>query len=1139
MKKSLKWGSFFSKKTQISLIPRILSLIALFLCTSFTANASINARAEKTITVNFKNVPLSNVITQIEKQTDYLFVYGETAVDMKRIVSINVKNSKVEDVLKTVFGGTSIVFEIEGKNIVLKKESGTLKSLTGQAGRKVTGFITDEAGEAIIGASVMVKGSKAGTVTDINGKFSLDVSDQSTLTVSYIGYISTDVKVGAQKTLSLNLKQDSKNLDEVVVVGYGTQRKENLTGAVGTITASKLANRPVTSVQNALQGLTPGLTVLNRPGDVGNDIASITVRGRTNLQAPGPLVIIDGVPVSSREFATLSANDIESMSVLKDASSASIYGSRAANGVILVTTKKGATGRMSVELSSSYGVQSPTRLSEYLGSADYARLYNEAMVNAGKKPKFSDDVIKKFQSGENPDLYPNTNWYDEALAKNPIYKDIQVAINGSTKLSRVYLSLGAMNQESLVKAKDLTRYSLRLNTETQVLPILKIGTNTSYIKQDMNRNGDMNWVALNRLVPTMVSRHSDGSWGTINAGTADATLAKENVLRNVSEGSKAWDKDYVIQTSVNAKFNPFKGLTINALGSLKYDNRMGWTFTNELPALVNFITKQPIASTAVTPNEMKETWRRRQEAMLQVYAEYERTIDKHAFKIMSGASQESNIYRSIFAGRKRFQNNELGTVSAGSSLAEDMTTNFKDYENVDVPGNTSINVEWAMRSFFGRMNYAYAGKYLLEGNLRIDESSRFHPDYRKATFPSVSAGWRVSEESFMKDLRWLNNMKIRTSWGVLGNQDNVAPGNYFALLNTGYAYNFEGSPVDGIWQSQGTNIQASWEKVYMKNIGLDLSLWNGMLDFSADYFIKTTNDILLNGRAPKTYGLDVPTVNVGSTENKGIEISINHNNSIGKDFKYNVSLNLASYKNKILNLGNDQERISSYWIEKVGESVGSFYGYQADGLFADAADVKSHAFQTASTKPGDIKYRDQNGDNKIDANDRVVIGNDVPLLNYGFSLGASYKQFDFSIQTYGVANVKVYLDNEVSQSFFNGAGVKSYHLNRWTTENPNPNAAYPRLLITADGKQNYSNNSSFWLYDASFLRIRSLSLGYSLTKSMTDMLGMQSARFYVSSNNPFTFMFDKRLTDYDPEMGSGRGGYPGVKTWVVGLNVKF
>lgn len=1119
---------------RVGLLPVVL--ITCFAGISYAGPVIGQDVLKKRITLTADQQQMKNILRQISKRADVKFVYISPKVPDHKKVSITVNNEELKDVLDKLLHPLAIRYEVVDNQIILKalpaiaEPAGRIRSGDVSIPKAIAGKVVDEKGDPMSGVSVTVKGTQRGASTADDGSFTIEASQGDMLEFSMVGYKITTVVVGAGENIKVTMQPDATGIGEVVVIGYGTQKKANLTGAINSVDAAKLANRPVTSVQNALQGIAPGLTVLNRPGDVGNDVATITVRGRTNLTSPGPMIIIDGIPATTRELAALNPNDIANLSVLKDASSASIYGSRAANGVILVTTKKGTSDKLSIDVNASYGIQSPTRIPEYLGATDYAKLFNEAMKNAGKQPKYSDEAIQKFASGSDKDLYPNTDWYDQALVKNPAYKEVQVGISGSSKTTRFYLSLAALNQESLVQNKDYSRYTLRLNTESQVLPILKIGSNIAFIKSDFDtKGGELNWVSLNRMVPTMVGRHSDGTWGTINGGSADATLAKDNPLRNMAEAGKRWNRDHNIQTAINATLTPMKGLTVTGLASLKYDNRQGWIFINELAPLVNFITKATMPSTAVTPNEMQERWSRQQSFLVQGYAEYEKRIQDHSAKLMVGASQESNITRSIYAGRKRFPTNDLGTVGAGSSAPEDISSG----------ANTSSNVEWAIRSYFGRFNYAYAGKYLLEANLRIDKSSRFHPDYRTATFPSFSAGWRLSEEGFMKSISWLNDLKLRASWGILGNQDNVAPGNYFALLNTGYAYNFDGTSVDGVWQSQGTNIKASWEKVHMTNYGLDVSLWNGLLNITADYFIKTTKDILLNRRAPATYGLTAPTFNLGSTENKGIELLVSHNNSIGKDFSYNLSFNFTKVNNTILNLGDDKQRISSYWIEKVGESVGSFYGYQAMGLFKDAADVTGSAFQSASTKPGDIKYKDQNKDNKIDANDRVILGNDVPSFTYGFSLGASYKGFDISALLYGVAKVKVYLDNEASFSFFNGAGVKSLHLQRWTTENPDPNAAYPRVLISADGTHNYNNISSFWLFNGAYLRVRNLSLGYTIPAGIAKKAAMQSARIYVAANNPFTIMADKRLSDYDPEVPSGRGGYPGIKTWVIGVNVKF
>lgn len=1098
---------------------------AIILVTCMQVSANVYAQKTK-LTLKAENTQLARILKLIEKKTDLRFVYSSDVLPAGKRVTLNVRETPLDDVMKTLLDDTGLKFKMLSDNLVAIAPSHTvITDIT------VKGKVTDAAGMPLVGVSIMIEHTTKGTVTNENGEYQLQAPGTARLVFTYIGYLAKTIAIDSKTQLNIVLEEDTKGLNEVVVVGYGTQKRASMTGAVATISTEQITQRPVTSIQNALQGLTPGLTVLNRPGDVGSDVGTMTIRGRTNLGAPGPLVIIDGIPASNRELASLNPSDIESMSVLKDASSAAIYGARAANGVLLITTKRGKEGKMAIDLNASYGWQSPTRIPNYLGSADYASLYNEALTNAGKQPRFTNEEISKFADGSDPDLYPNTDWYDQALKKNPSYKDLQMGITGGQANTQYYIGVGYFNQESLVPNKNMNRYTIRTNISSQVLPVLNVGANISFLKQDLDtKGGELNWVSLNRLVPSMVARHSDGSWGTVNGGNLDATLAKDNVLRNVSEGGRGWTRNQVIQTALNATLTPLKGLVIKGLGSLKYNNDLDNRFWNELPPLINFITKDPIASTAVTPNEMQENWARRQELLLQAYAEYERSFGKHNAKIMIGASQESNELRNARVGRKRFPNNSATTVGLGAGGSE----------NIGADANRSTAEEWALRSYFGRVNYDYKGKYLLEANMRLDLSSRFDPDYRLAKFPSVSAGWRISEEPFMRNINWLNNLKLRGSWGILGNQDNVAIGNYYDRLSTGYAYNFEDTPLDGVWQSTGTNKLASWEEVNMTDFGLDFTLFNGMLDATADFYVKKTNGILLPQTVNDIYALGAPAVNAGSTRNTGIELMLNHSNKIGKDFQYHVSVNLSHIRNKITYLGEGiTQRPPGLWIERVGESVGSFFGWEAMGLFKDQKDVDDHAQQSASTQAGDIKYKDQNGDGRIDADDRVILGNDVPWINYGGSIGASWKGFSFEMLVYGAADVKVYLDAEASYSFFNGAGVKELHLKRWTEANPDPNAAYPRLLISADGKHNYDNRSSFWLFDASYLRIRSLNFGYTLPEKLIAKAGMKQARLFVTANNPFTFMMDNRLTDYDPEMGSGRGSYPGIKTWAVGMNLRF
>jgi TonB-linked SusC/RagA family outer membrane protein len=579
---------------------------------------------------------------------------------------------------------------------------------------------------------------------------------------------------------------------------------------------------------------------------------------------------------------------------------------------------------------------------------------------------------------------------------------------------------------------------------------------------------------------------------------------------------------------VNATLTPIKGLDISGQFSYNYYNSFDGSFINETAAIPNFLTGALLNSTITSPNSHSESWNNYSNLLAQLTASYEKNIGNHYGKLLAGTSFEDNNSRYISVTRKSYITNELNSINAGST----------DPLNTDASGGIAAN---AFQSVFGRFNYAYDDKYLFESSLRIDRSSKFAPGHREGVFPSLSGAWRISQEDFMQSVNWISELKIRGSWGKLGNISNVGNYDFYDGLSTGTAGILDGIKQDGTYPGKLANPNLSWEKVTMTNVGLDLGLFKNKLSIQLDAYDRMTNGILLvNPSLPDEAGLDGanrPSANLAKVQNKGIELSLTHNNQIG-DFKYSIGGNFSRIWNKVVDLAGTGDQINSPWINRVGEPIGSFYMLEADGLFGNAADVASHAVQSTATKAGDIKYKDQNGDGKIDSDDRIVVGSDVPYITYGLNITASYKNFDFSLLGQGVTDVKVYLDAEASQAFFNGAGVKENVLDRWTTANPNPNASYPRLLSSADNSQNLVK-SSFWLFDASYFRIKTISIGYSLPKSLMDKLHIQGIRLYVSSNNPITIKADKRLKDFDPEMASSRVSYPQLKTYSFGLNVSL
>lgn len=1004
---------------------------------------------------------------------------------------------------------------------------------------KVTGTVTSEQGP-VSGATVYVKeNSSIATSTDAEGRYSIDAAAGQTLVFSAIGYQTVEQTVNGA-ILNAMLISSSEDLEEVVIVAFGTQKKENLTGSVATITPKQLQERPVTSMANALQGISPGITVLSRPGEVakGND-AGITVRGRSNLGSPTPMYIIDGIPASATEFSALNPNDISSMSVLKDAASASLYGARAANGVILITTKKGGGDKPVIGFSANYGWQSSTRLPDFANSLEYIELYNRADEHAGRPHTFTDEIINKYRTGEDPDLYPNTDWYKEILNQGAPQREVSLNVTAPGELADYYLGVNYFDRESLSPGRTQNRINIKLNTSSEVVKdLLTVGTNLSFLKQDYDRTGlGMSWVEMGRALPMTVMQHSNGDWGSVSNGTTNATIAGNNQLRRITEGGEGTNRDNYLQVAGNASLTPFEGFSLDGIVSLKYQNGNSWSFDHTMDPVLDFLTGNPLPSTAVTINQMQEYWDKRQELLLQATANYERSFGAHYGKVTAGVSQESNIFRQAYIGRKNFLNNDLETIINGSSNWQDISSDGTGL------ANRTTAEEWSIRSFFGRFNYNYDGKYLFEANTRIDYSSRFAPEVRRAVFPSFSAGWNIDRENFMQNISWLDALKLRGSWGVLGNQSAVAIGNYFNLISISSIYSFDGEAVDGAQQASAVNRGALWEKVYMSNVGIDATFLQGKINLTLDYFEKNTKDILLRPTFLATSGWgEAAFANQGETINKGIEVMLTYNGRIGEEFRYSVSGNLSKINNTILDLGTGRnEMISGLWINRVGGSVGDYYGYKSDGLFTSQEEIDNHPSQSSiagNSKVGDIKYVDVNGDGKLTAEDRTILGNDVPWFNYGFNISASYKNFDLDVLTYGVGGVKTYFSEEAASPFFNGGNIKRTWLNGWTEENNSADADFPRITQIADAQQNYIQ-SDFWLFSGNYFRIRGITLGYTFEQDWMKKAKMSGLRVFASSNNPFTIMADKRLADYDPETGSGRASYPGVKTFSVGVTARF
>ncbi|WP_300604015.1 TonB-dependent receptor [Niabella sp.] len=1114
----------------------IMKLSTFFLFIALQVSAANHA--QEVINLKADNISIQQIFAQIEKQTRYRFYYSSDDLPVGQKFTINIVNAGINQTLSKLLNGTSIKWEVIPKNRIVLTSSEEPVFVSAQY-RQLTGVVRNEAGEAIPMASVNVKGTNRGVVTDKDGNFRIEAAEGDVLEISAIGYATIEISIGSSGNIAVTLKTQAKQIEEVVVVGYGTQKRVNLSGAVNTVNTAQITSRPVTSLTNSLQGIVPGMVILARPGDVGSDIGSINVRGRGNLGTSSPLFVVDGVPVSAGDFARINPADVESISVLKDASASSIYGSRAAYGVILVKTKSGKKGgKAVVNYNGYYGSQKPTVLPHWLGSYDYAILSNEAAQNAGGAAPFSDAQLQKIKDGSALDSFPNNDWYKLALRSSAPITEHQVNVSGGGT-TRYYFSGAFFKQGSLIPNKDLKRYSFRSNVESQVSEKLKIGTNISYVRDDIDsKSGPLSFVSLNRVIPLLVNKQSNGEWGSMNGGKIDATLAADNPVRKLQEGGRNSSAGNRFIGNLTGTFTPVEGLDLNGLFSYNNFNSIADAYLNRMNPIPNFITGAPLNSTAVTVNQLTEDWVNNTSLLSQFTANYEKRIARHFLKLLVGTSYENNKSRALRVIRKNFVNDELNSIDAGSTDPLNTTVTGT------IPGVSTSGIQQnAMFSAFGRLNYSYNETYFLEANFRGDESSRFAPGHRWGYYPSFSGAWRISKEAFMQNIAWLSELKLRGSWGKLGNINNVGNYDFFDGLSSGTVAILDEKQQDGVSPGKLANPNLSWEKVTMTDLGLDVSLFKNKVSLQADWFNKITNDILLTDQSvPAEAGLSsslYPSRNMGKVQNRGVEVSLNYANHIG-GFSYSIGGNFSKIKNKILSLGNadNTDMISGYYINRVGAAVGSFYMYKADGLFVSDDEVAGHAKQFSNTKAGDIKYVDQDGNKQIDANDRVITGNDVPYLTYGANATLGYKNFDFSIIGQGVSGVQVYLENEASQAFFNGAGVKAYVLGRWTSDNPNPNAVYPRVLRSSANAQNLQL-SSFWLFNADYFRIKSLSFGYSLPAAVLERAKIKGLRVYYSSNNPFTFRGDKRMKDFDVEAPSARAAYPQLKSYSIGVNLTF
>ncbi len=1077
------------------------------------------AQSDVSITVMQPSGTIGSVMKAVEQQTGLHFFYNDRDINLSEPLHLELTDASLDKVL-AAFHDKGLSCEVRNGLIVLSRASKHSQSKT----ITIKGKVVDASGEPIMSATVVVLGADGkGAFTDMDGNFEIkDVPADATLRITFVGMTPQEIALNGRTDITITLHEDSELLEEVVVVGYGTQKKVNVVGSIAQVRGDDLTKKSSANLVNALTGMMSGVTVTQRSGAPGKESNSIRVRGIGSFGgSPNPLVLVDGIPGS---ISDVNSSDVESVSVLKDASTAAIYGSRAANGVILITTKKGKGDKVNLSYNGYIGWNSPTALPEFVPTWEYAKLLNEATGT----PTYSEEEIASFRNGSNKDLYAQEDYLHSLFKSNAPQTNHHITINGRTDRMSYYASLGALYQDGLISKNYFTRYDGRTNFTINLSDNLSISANLHALLSERNEpttpGGEdvesMEYIILKALrfpgiKPTKLSTGEYGL-GPEMHGTPLAWIESKSFANN---------RRFSARTNVSLSYKPIKELEMKVIAGMNHNNSESKQFRSSI-TLQNGLT--PGAS-SLNDQMVRDFYK-----TLQSTVNYTSQLGEHGLSALLGYSYEDYSSRYVGAERDKLASNDLPYINVGSP------DNQKGYG-----GGT----EWAMQSVFGRLDYNYASKYLLEITGRYDGSSRFSSHKRYAFFPSAALGWRVSEEDFFKScksLEWISNLKFKVSLGVLGNQEiGVYP--YQTVYDLGLFYPFGNTLHQGAAVTKSTDENLSWESTRTWDAGFESSILNGALTLNVNYFSRTTYDILFapGGSVSKVSGLKVSPINTGTLTNKGIEVEIGHQYVKG-DFSYNLTGNFTYIDNRIKSLGvGDVKQLNGLVGSGnlfIGHPIDIYYGYKTDGVFTDQEDINAWANQkkiNPKSVPGDIRYKDLLGpegkpDGVVDPNyDRTVLGSSIPKYTFSLSGGMGYKGVDFTMQLQGVAGVKGYLNNFAGYAFFQEGNIQRWQAdNRFRPDQPDRYAKYPRLeAIPGTGTAN-TEVSDYWLRDASYLRIKNVQIGYTLPKQWLPQIS--SLRLYLSGDNLYTF--NKYPKGWDPEINTGGAFYPILRTITFGLN---
>ncbi len=1140
----MKKNNCFLEEWKISGLQKLLKVMKL---TSFLILISvISVFANKTysqtkvLNLNMKNSTVKEVLRNIEDQSEFYFMYSDKLVDVNRKVSVEIKNSKVDEVLDQLFASTNVEHTVKDRFILLTTPDVSGSDLRAIQQKTISGTVTDEAGQPLPGVTVLIKGTTTGTVTNMDGNYSIsNISEGATLVFSFVGMRTQEVIITNQSSINLTMLVDAFGIEEVVTIGYGTKKKINLTGSVSTMNKKELVNRSLPSTERLLQGAINGLEVNSATGQPGRENNALTLRGRGSFETNNsPLVIIDGM---EGDLSTISANDIESISALKDAASASIYGSRAANGVLIVTTKKGEIGKNTISYNAYVGVQnSAVNIdNDIWNSYQYMTMYNEYCDRVGLNSKYPDKVVNLYKDpNRNKDLYPDYNTMD--ALKSAMITNHNIVASGGNNNAVYNISLGYTDQNSLFRNNNYKKYTLNTNLELTINDWLKVGSKGNIFYGDLQESRWEEQQLFVFLGHTPMSKEylPDGSgryaYSSMPTGISGEWQNRNVMAMTADDGPRQNTKRTQINQQIYTKVvfldnQKMKLNWLSKLGVVSNDeftkmispaNMMGYYYLKESDYIDGGDDEHKIGTKGffASPTGVYDTYRRGMRIVLFTTLDYEWSINKdNLLNAMMGYQEESEQARYNRGSKNYFPNDVITELDGGSS------------EGQNARGR--IETDYAMRSLFGRLNYSYKSKYLLEANFRYDGTSRMSPENRWGLFHSYSGAWRVSEESFIKNnTSWIDNLKFRASWGVLGNS---AIGDNDYAWQTTYSTTsliLNNEVVQGIVANDMANRNLEWETTTVTNFGVDLSIFNSLFGLSLDAYTKDTEGILAEAMAPFSLGVSPPKVNYGSMRNSGIEFEVVHRNKIG-DFVYTLSFMGAHNKNEVTKL---MAPSFGDYTRQEGIPYDSHYLWIADGIFHSQKEIDDAPKQQYTPLPGDLRYKDLNNDGVINDEDRDVVKGVYPDLNYSFRLTGEYKSFDLIASFYGVSGRKIYHNNLGVYPFYEGTPPQKKYLDAWSPSNPDSDIP---AVFKGDYLPMTGQRSTYFLEDCSFLRLKLLQLGYTLPNSVISKIGIGNLRVYLSGENLLTFT---PLTAFEPEnLSNDLWHYPQMRTISFGLNLKF